>query len=49
MNGTAVKDLPIEYNFQATIINFYWYQSFHSYQWTIGIALYPARLHQKII
>ena len=24
MNGTAVKDLPIEYNFQETFINFYW-------------------------
>ena len=26
---------------------FYWYQSYHWYQWTIGIALYPARPHEK--
>ena len=25
------------------------YQSYHWYQWTIGIALYPARPHLKII
>ena len=30
-------------------IIFYWYQSYHWYQWTIGIALYPARSHGKII
>ena len=24
---------------------FYWYQSYHWYQWTIGIVLYPARSH----
>ena len=28
---------------------FYWYQSYHWYQWTIGIALYPARSHGRII
>ena len=28
---------------------FYWYQSHHWYQWTIGIAWYLARPHEKII
>ena len=28
---------------------FHWYQSYHWYQWTIGITLYPARSHGKII
>ena len=28
---------------------FYWYQSYHWYQWTIGSALYPARSRGKII
>ena len=26
---------------------FYWYQSYHWYQWTIGITLYAARSHGK--
>ena len=30
-------------------IIFYWYQLNHRYQWTIGIALYPARPHERII
>ena len=55
MNGTAVKDLPIEYNFQETFINFYWNHILTPLNGciftnrTIGIALYPATTHEKII
>ena len=30
-------------------IIFYWYQSYHWSQWTIGIAPYTARSHEKIV
>ena len=37
-----------QYNHWNRVL-FHWYQSYHWYQWTIGIALYPARSHGKII
>ena len=38
-----------KYFFTLNEAIFHWYQSHHWYQWTIGIALYPARPHEKKI
>ena len=48
-NLSPLNEMHIHQQNHWNDIIFYWYQSYHWYQWTIGIALYPARSHEKII
>ena len=48
-NLSPLNEMHIHQQNHWNDIIFYWYQSYHWYQWTIGIALYPARSHGKII
>ena len=48
-NLSPLNEMHIHQQNHWNDIIFYWYQSYHWYQRTIGIALYPARWQVKII
>ena len=48
-NVSPLTEMHIHQQNYWNDVLFYWCQSYHWYQWTIGIALYPARPHEKII
>ena len=45
-NLSPLKEMHIHQQNHWKDMLFYWYQSYHLYQWTIGIALYQARSHK---
>ena len=46
-NLSPLNEMHIHQQNHWSDMLFYWYESYHWYQWTIGIALYPARSHGK--
>ena len=48
-NRSALNEMHIHQENHWNDIIFYWYQSYHWYQWTIRITLFPARPREKII
>ena len=45
-NLSPLKEMHIHRQNHWKDMLFYWYQLYHLYQWTIGIALYQARSHK---
>ena len=48
-NLSLLNEMHIHQQNHWNKVPFYWYQSYYLYQWTIGIALYPAKNNEKII